>query len=176
MNETIIVDGYKFTVTNEYDHDTRAPWDEHDGHGPVSDCTSRAKKPGERVLHEDRSFKRYYDWETAVFLAKRDGWGAPGDEGMTRGQKAAHAAEADFQRLKDWCDDKWTWVVLTVTLFDPEEDDTTEYSQSCGGIESDSDHVYFTEVAEDLARQVLASVPMHVLRKLACDTAERALA
>lgn len=59
----------------EYDEDMGPPWKEHDGHGPVSEWTSRSKRPGERVLCEDRGSKRYYDWQAAIQQAKDDGWG-----------------------------------------------------------------------------------------------------
>lgn len=67
----------KFTVTARIVRDEHmgAPWEEHDGHGPVSEWTDRAKRPGERVLNEDRGSKRYYDFQEAVKIARRDGWG-----------------------------------------------------------------------------------------------------
>lgn len=71
-----------------------APWDEHDGHGPVSDWTTRSKAPGELVLNEDRGSYRYYDFQEACRIARRDGWDAkPYNTGQeTKRQQAAKAA------------------------------------------------------------------------------------
>lgn len=67
--------GFKLIARVENDAHHRAPWAEEDGHGPVSDWTSRAKAPGERVLNRDGTSYRYYDFAEAVAIAKRDGWG-----------------------------------------------------------------------------------------------------
>lgn len=66
---------FTITATIEHDSDTGAPWLEHDGHGPVSDWTTRAKRPGELLLHSDGPHKRYYDFAQACRIARRDGWG-----------------------------------------------------------------------------------------------------
>lgn len=56
------------------------PWEEEDGHGPVTDWTRRAKRPGELVLAEDRGARLLYDFSAACELARRDGWGwLPGE-------------------------------------------------------------------------------------------------
>lgn len=75
MDDTFEVDGVTFRVRTEYDDCHGAPWDEEDGHGPVSDWTSRGKLPGELVLCEDRGKRRYYDFAEACRIARRDGWG-----------------------------------------------------------------------------------------------------
>ena len=62
-------------ATIEHDSGHGAPWEECDGHGPVSDWTTRAKRPGELVLCSDGSHKRYYDFAEACRIARRDGWG-----------------------------------------------------------------------------------------------------
>jgi hypothetical protein len=72
---TVSMGGFDVTAKIEADEDSGAPWKRDDGHGPVSDWTGREKRPGERVLSEDRTSKRYYDFEEAVKIAKRDGWG-----------------------------------------------------------------------------------------------------
>lgn len=59
----------------EHDSDHGAPWDECDGHGPVSEWTRRAKRPGEFVLNRDRDSFRYYDFQEACRIARRDRWG-----------------------------------------------------------------------------------------------------
>ena len=65
--------GRTFKVTIDRD-DMGPPWEEHDGHGPVSDWTTRDKRPGEMVLHQDGRSRRYYDFAGAVVLARKDGW------------------------------------------------------------------------------------------------------
>lgn len=90
---TVERDGYVVTATVVRDDDMGAPWENEDGHGPVSRWTSRPKRPGERVLNVDRGSYRYYDFAEAVKIAKRDGWGpgiplrttSPGP-GMERGK------------------------------------------------------------------------------------------
>jgi hypothetical protein len=69
--------GNLFRVTFPRDDDHGAPWDEEDGHGPVTGWESRGKRPGEMVLSEDSRgrAKRFYDFAEAVRIARRDGWG-----------------------------------------------------------------------------------------------------
>jgi hypothetical protein len=162
----IEVNGLKFRVAIEADDCKGPPWNEQDGHGPVSDWTSRDKRPGERVLNHDGRSYRYYDWAEAVRIAKRDGWGI-GDAARTelvralgreptQREVAAAAVEADFARLRAWCNDEWYWVGVVVTLLDVDGDDTGE-RESCWGIESDSPD-YHAEVAHDLAEQIAREI------------------
>lgn len=72
---TIDVGNYEVTARVVYDEDAGTPWDNEDGHGPVSKWTNRPKRPGELVLQSDRGGYRYYDYAEAVKIAKRDGWG-----------------------------------------------------------------------------------------------------
>ena len=51
------VDGYTVTAA-VYADDATPPWERDDGTGDVSEWTTRAKRPGERVLNEERSQKR----------------------------------------------------------------------------------------------------------------------
>lgn len=67
--------GRTFRVEAERDDDMGPPWEENDGHGEVSDWTTRDKGPGELVLSADRFSKRYYDFAGACRIARRDGWG-----------------------------------------------------------------------------------------------------
>ncbi|MBJ9659035.1 hypothetical protein [Burkholderia gladioli] len=73
----LTIDGhtYRFRVNVENDDDKGAPWDEEDGHGPVSDWTTRDKRPGEWVISSDHGSKRFYDVAEANRIAKREGWG-----------------------------------------------------------------------------------------------------
>ena len=62
--------GRTFTFRTEYDDSREAPWEEEDGHGVVSEWTTRDKAPGERVLIADRSRKRYYDIAATMRIAR----------------------------------------------------------------------------------------------------------
>ncbi|MFM0341157.1 hypothetical protein [Paraburkholderia fungorum] len=75
--------GYPFRVRIEADQCMGAPWEEHDGHGVVSDWTTRDKRPGEIVLNTDRSSRRYYDVEASMKIARRDGWGLRDEHRLT---------------------------------------------------------------------------------------------
>lgn len=168
--ETIKVGGLSFAVAVARDDDATPPWDREDGHGPVSDWRrSRDKSPGERVVSEDRGSYRFYDMREAVCIAERDAWGLC-DEARaklsaklgrepTKGEIRAQAVENDFQRLRAWCDDEWSYVVLRVTLLDVEGEDT-DTTAYCGGFESDyrdyileSAHVMAQELARDIGRK-----------------------
>jgi hypothetical protein len=152
---TCEVDGFKVTARIERDDHTGAPWKEHDGHGPVSDWTRRAKRPGERVLNDDRGSKRFYDFAEAVRIARRDGWGG---EGRTAGMRAADAAERDFKALQAWCNDDWFWCGIVLSVEKAGVDLIDEYAVALWGIECNypgSQNAYLTEVANDLLPQAL---------------------
>lgn len=110
------------TVTARIVQDDRCypPWDNEDGHGPVSvnrDPTS--KRPGERVLYKDERPRErciLYDYQAAIAIAKRDNWDAPPYGEGTKGQRAARAVEADFKYLKAWCNDEWFYVGIVLTV------------------------------------------------------------
>jgi len=142
--------GKRYRVNTESDH-LGEPWKEHDGHGPVSEWTRRAKRPGERVLCEDRGSKRYYDAEEATKIAKRDGWDGPPYGGTAR-QKAHRAVQADYDRLRRWCNGDWCWVGVVVTEIctcDKGHEHDGE-SASLWGIESDAGGDYLEQVANEL--------------------------
>jgi hypothetical protein len=170
MRDTFQHERLTFTFRIERDEDTGAPWDEHDGHGPVSDWQSSyngqpvMKRPGQMVLIHDRGSYRLYDFAAAVAMAKRDGWNAkPYDvPGETRGQRAHKAAMADFRRLAEWCNDQWEWVGVIVTCADL----PGAPSESIWGIESDAGE-YLEEVARELAGQIIDSVASEVERAVA---------
>lgn len=153
-----------FVIAVVPDSDMGPPWKEHDGHGPVTDWTTRDKRPGELVLNEDGNSKRYYDYAAACALARADGWNAPPYDvpGETKRQRAARAAMADFERMQGWCDDSWSWV--GVALFELPRDgeerqpghiaDAAPFGEldhwALWGIESDSPD-YHETVALELA-------------------------
>lgn len=73
--ELIEVEGFRFRIELEQDEFMGPPWEEHDGHGIVSEWTQRDKRPGEWVLNKDRFSKRYYDFAGTMKKAKKEGWG-----------------------------------------------------------------------------------------------------
>jgi len=132
-------DGLEILIQHVHDEYHGAPWDNEDGHGPVSKWTNRDKHAGELVLCSDRDSKRYYDYAEAVRIAKRDGWG-PG--------KPHEAARADYDRLRAWCNDEWYYIGIVATIGNVAR-------ASLWGIESDSSDDYLAEVADDLASEAL---------------------
>jgi len=147
----IEVDGLLFGVELVPDECHGPPWKEEDGHGPVSEWTTRRKAPGERVLSGRAGRHLYYDFEEACEIALREGWG--GFSGTPK-QRAALAAEADFQRLKAYCDDKWWYVGVVVELLDDDGDSMGLEKESLWGVESDGE--YWRDVATELARELIA--------------------
>lgn len=83
--------GYRAEIEIERDDDMGEPWEEHDGHGPVSEWERREKRPYERILCSDRGAHRFYDMQEALKIAKRDGWDAPPYRTGTKGEQAARA-------------------------------------------------------------------------------------
>ena len=158
--DTIEYQGLTFRVTQEHDHDHGAPWDEEDGHGEVSDWTRRDKKPGERVLCDDRGQKRFYNFAGAVKTARAE-WGvgpevkaaflAKHGREMTRGEIAVHAAESDYEYLRRWCDNQWSYVGVCVELLDVDGQEVGK-GESLWGIDSDADE-YLAQVAQELAEE-----------------------
>lgn len=148
-------EGIRFTARVYADCDMGEPWEVHDGHGPVSDWTRRDKRPGERVLCEDRGSFRYYDVQAATEIARRHGWGvAPGwRDGFgpepTKGEIAAEAVRRDFEHLRAWCSGGWHWCGVGVAP-EGEEDDSVFYANALWGIESDGGD-YIRETACELA-------------------------
>lgn len=156
--------GNRFRVTHPYDDSGDAPWDREDGHGPVSEWTTRDKAPGEMVLCSDRGMHRYYDFQEAVRIARRDGWdAAPYSETETAGQRAHKAAMADYDRLRQWCDGQWCYVGVVVELVDDAGDGIGE-TESLWGIESDA-YEYLAETAHNLADELLARLEAPMRRR-----------
>lgn len=158
MNDHMQHRGKLFAITTEPDSCYGAPWDEHDGHGPVTAWTTRSKHPGELVINKDRGRARYYDFAEACRIARRDGWDAePYNAGTeTKRQQAAKAARADFEYLRRWSNDEWHWVVLTVELLDT-EGEPTGTMLNLFGLESDAEG-YIREIAHELAEEILTEI------------------
>ncbi len=143
-------DGNTLRLRLETGSDTVLPWENSDGHGPVSDWTTRDKRPGEWLLCSDRHSKRFYDF--AVTTAKRDGWGAPNSAG-TRGEIAVRAVESDFHFLRDWCEGRWEYLTVFVTLLNSAGEELA--SDCLGGVESHQD--YWRDCALDMATALLTA-------------------
>lgn len=147
-------EGVRFQFETHHDDSLGPPWKEHDGHGPVSDWTTRAKRPGEMVLNKSPGSRRYYDFQEAVRIAKRDGWDTPPYQTGTRGDRAHRAALADFHHLRRWCNDQWSWIGVIITLVDDDGNPLPDFRQSLWGIESEAGD-YLTEVAHELADEII---------------------
>lgn len=162
--------GYTLNLEWFSDECHGAPWEEEDGHGPVSEWTSRDKRPGERVLNKDRSSARYYDFAEAMDTARRDGWGLAEDDiaklaarlgrTPTQGDITAEAVERDFKWLRDWCNDVWHYVGYSMTVTSPEGDDVPIAMDSLWGIDSPSMKDFAAEAFENaidwIDREIIA--------------------
>jgi hypothetical protein len=170
--QTFELRGMTFRFRTEADTDHGAPWEEEDGHGPVSewrrssDYTGRpAKRAGERMLCNDgrgHGSARFYDVREAMRIAKRDGWGISEPERAklaaklgrepTRGDICARAVEMDFDYLRRWCNDDWSYIGVIVELLDEDEEPTGE-GEALWGVGSDSSE-YIDETAHELAGEI----------------------
>lgn len=75
---TIERDGFKLSAKLHLDLEQREPWNEEDGHGPVSgwrNVERLPKQPGELELVRDGTRARFYDYANACRIARKDGWG-----------------------------------------------------------------------------------------------------
>jgi hypothetical protein len=171
IDQEIELDGFTLTATVEADTTMGAPWDEHDGHGSVTDWTTRDKHPGELELCEDRGSRRFYDYREACHLARRDGWGMKGGQlpGETARQYAERAAMHDFNVLRAWANDEWRWVGVVVTAT---RDGIELGRASLWGIESEdypgSDGSYLIEVANELTGEALNDATAQLARLCDC--------
>ncbi len=170
IGDEVAVNGFTVTARLEADDCGDCPWDREEGHGPVSEWTTRDKRPGERVLVTDRHSKRYYDVQGAMAVAKRDGWDAKPYGVGTAGERAARAVEADYERLRRWCADDWAYVgvVLTVSKGGVE---LSNHASSLWGIESDAGD-YLAEVANELLAEAVEQG--RELAKAVCECDEEA--
>ena len=148
---------FVFAVKQLVDTEAGNPWENEDGHGPVTGYEDRAKRPGELVLVSDfYNRHRFYDFAAAVEMAKSEGWDTkPYNTGNeTKGQQAAKAARADFEFLRQFCNGHWEYVGIVVTLLDDDGEETS-ISESLLGICSNDDE-YLAAVAHELAGNIAA--------------------
>jgi hypothetical protein len=148
--------GYKVVIDIHHDEHQGPPWKEHDGHGEVSEWTSRDKRAGELVLVTDRNSKRYYDYAGAIRIANRDGWGLNDEHryklwqklGRTPTKREICAASVmfDYEYLRGWCNDEWSWLGYTTTITTPQGKEID--GDSCWGFD---DRKYMLEEAKSNA-------------------------
>lgn len=152
-NDIITRDKLRFRIRFEPDEDHEPPWEDGDGQGIVSQWTTRNKLPGERVLHTDRSAKRYFDWKGTVAKAKLEGWGLCDEEKAKLGVKLGRAptakeiteaaVEANFEWMRRWCNDDWHYVGIVIERLSNvgAEDDEGTVVDSCWGFEDSDPHL-----------------------------------
>lgn len=137
--DTITINNRTFSVSFEYDEFGESPWACCDGHGPVRRSNvshwkrETDKKPGERPMNSPgrNEYQFYYDWQTAMKIAIRDGWNTQPYDAPS---KALRAVQADFDYLAGFVNGHWEYVVVTVT------DDETGESDSLGMVETYRDY------------------------------------
>jgi hypothetical protein len=169
--DSIELRGLTFRVDLTQDCDADAPWDGEDGHGPVRHTRGTGayltdKRPGERPLLKDRNGAWLYDWQAAMQLAAKDGWGLSPDQlkawesnigrAPTPGEVRLAAVQQDFDRLRRYLEGDWSYVGVVVTLLDT-DGGSTHLTSSLWGVESDcTDYINETarELANELAREV----------------------
>ena len=147
-----------FRVEWFYDSYSDAPWNNEDGHGPVSDWEHRSKKPGEMILNSNRRFHRFYDFAEAVKLARRDGWDTKPYGTRKPGERAHAAVMADYNYLRQWYDQQWHYCGIVVTLLDA--DGEPDVNASLWGIEDGlpSMSEYHEEVIGELINECLSQI------------------
>jgi hypothetical protein len=143
-------------VKCEHDGDYGPPWEACDGHGPVSEWTTRENRAGEMVLTTDHGRHRFYDFAGAVKLARRDGWDTPPYQTDTAGERAHRAATADYEYLHRWCADLWSYIGVCVMVSRNGEEIG---SDSLWGVESDGD--YWQEVAVEMIEGIVSGYEQH---------------
>lgn len=163
-------------------YDMGRPWDNSDGHGPVTEYVPprigryfsrtwpEGKRPGQRPLSE----RWLYDWQGAIEQAQREGWGLAPDalaaltaklgRKPTPRQIRAEAVRRDFEFLRGWCIDEWHYCGVSVALLDDEGEEVSptvgRAIDSLWGIEYG--HIngqwseYHKEVAQELAEGIVA--------------------
>jgi hypothetical protein len=162
IEQTFEHKGFTFKLETRHDPQAGPPWEECDGHGPVreaevdDDGEAATLRDGELSLcwHEHGPY--VYDVEGALEQALEEDWG-PRVEGETPFQRAVRTVRADFEYLRGWATDEWSYCTVFVTLLDKQGHDTS-LRDSFGGIE-DNDGAYIHDAARGLADDLLEDVP-----------------
>lgn len=141
--QIVTVGARSYRINFENDLDSGAPWKEEDGHGVISEWTTRDKRPSELVLCVDGRSKRYYDVSETIRIAKRDGWGLGNDQmkvlseklgrAPTQKETTAEAVRLDYEHLRGWCNDEWHWCGVIVTDVTADEDAENDYGHAVWG-------------------------------------------
>lgn len=153
------------------DDDMGPPWEEHDGHGIVSDWKRHClvdKAPGEMILCEDRGSVRFYDFQATMKKAKSEGWGLGEKETArlaarlgrqpTKGEILHASVMHDYEFLKGWCNDEWRWVGYVTEILGPDGSKLETEHDSCWGFESTDDGIkYMTGEARSIAEHAIDS-------------------
>jgi hypothetical protein len=139
------IKGCNVIVSVHQDQHMGEPWNEHDGHGIVSEWTTRNKSAGELILHQDGRSKLFYDFAETMKIAKRDGWGLSPERlsklekrlgrKPTTGQIVADAVSRDFEHLRQWCNGDWCWFGYTTEINTPDGETIT--GDSCWGFDDE---------------------------------------
>jgi hypothetical protein len=162
--ETVELNGYSARIEVFHDEHMGAPWEEHDGHGIVSDWRSRdSKQPGELVLNEDHGSYRYYDYAGTLAIARKDGWGLSAEllaalerklgRKATKREITAASVMRDYEHLRAWCNDEWQWLGYTTTITTP--DGTEIDGDSCWGFDEEK---YMMSEAKGNAESTIADL------------------
>lgn len=163
QTDTRVVCGRKVRIEWHVDAHMGPPWKECDGHGPVTEWLPRdSKRPGWRVLVSDHGAHRFYDWEEATKIAKREGWGLGIDEFTklmcelrrvpTAKQVCERAVKNNYEWLWGWCNDEWRWCGIVVI------DIQSDVERSLWGIESTNEHGYHEGIITDLVEDMYVDV------------------
>lgn len=140
-SETVNLAGgeHVLNVTWYPDYLAGPPWREGGTLGSVTDWTTRAKGPGERVLAVDNRSRRLYDWSGAVRAGRAEG---------VSGEVAARQAGAEYERMRAWCDNEWFYVGYVASI-DGDEDHPALCG--CGALWGiDGDEKYRASLVEEL--------------------------
>lgn len=174
-------------ATLVFDQDTGPSWENGDGYGIVSDWRPYSehysggdyKAPGERVLCKDDrgGSARFYDVQASTKKAREEGWGCGVDahEHKTEGEKTACAVEQDFQFHRAWCEDRWQYVGVVLSIIDADGEDVDDHAGSLWGIECGYDEggykswEYLTEVANDLLSEYTHAHPEALVDAPTCE-------
>ena len=145
--------GNTFNIHLEPDESMGMPWEECDGHGIISERTTRDKRPGELVLHTEGNSYLYYDFAATMKLASADGWDAEPYMTGTKGEQAYRAVMRDYEVCRQWCNGERWYAVMRVTLLDADGDETKQRAY-LGGIDTGEDQQYILEEAHNLAHEI----------------------
>ncbi len=166
--------GLRYRARFYYDSDMRAPQYEHDGHGVVTEQGFDLRDPEVneliaesatddmamrmplfKLLHAGRGHFLYYDTVASINKAINE-WGCTPEE-------APAAVEHDYEYLREWYQDDWHWMYITLTKLDNDGEET-KHTYSLGGYESlllDDEgeiNTILAEMAHDLEYELRAEL------------------